>query len=454
MFSVWWSDFESLVIEMASHQDGTDDQYDYTKFGAIPIRALNISSRSILSKSLNIEQVIPSREGQQRDYRGLAQLMEFAYNDLVTIQRSNDPTKALLDSYQNTVKGAKSTIKDLLLMLEAVGRYDVIDDVLESFRKDAEAYTQRERKLAVFKPDLPAEICDLTIDDLDGGKSMYDAYVCYADADLDFVVFLAKYLESPPINLKLYIRERDPLLGNMETEGFIEVLQSRCKRMVIVLSPDFLSSNECVFQSNVAQALATSERKSRMLIPVIYERCDVPTSINMLTKVDLSRGNARLDWIWKRLISSLAGPDRVRSINFNYLAAEYLAFLENNPKFTSSSRASVQNNENIPTRNTPNETSNVESLIQALPSIPSSAPQTESLPPSYSDLYNFPSVPSGPLTNVSTVSSSASLVPSKSKKGNWLTSLRNKITRSPNSSTYKEELDHLDSKKSCALEKQ
>lgn len=436
---------------MSEIQDG--DEYNYNMFESTPLRAINMSSRSILSKSLNIEQVIPSEDGYQRDYRGLAQLMEFPYNDLVTIQRSSDPTKVLLDSYLNTVKGGRSTIKNLLLMLEAIERYDVIDDVTDSLRKDVEAYSERGRKLALFKPNH--EMFDLTIDDQSNEKSLYDAYICYADADIDFVAFLAKFLESPQVNLKLYIRERDPLIGNMETEGFVEVLQSRCKRMLIVLSPDFLASNECVFQSNVAQALATSERKSRMLIPVIYKGCEVPASINMLTKVDLSLGHEkRLDWIWKRLILSLAGSERVRHMNFQHLTAEYLAFLENNHKLQGS-QSSSQNDDTNSESNTQNEA--IESIVEQLPSVPSTI-FAESLPPSYSEIY-FPTVPSGPLTNVSTVSSSTSLVPSKGKKNNWLTSLKSKITRTTNpgsssTSNYSELDDGDPSKTRVLLERQ
>lgn len=403
-------------------QEGMEFEYNYTMFESIPLKAINMSSRSILSKSLNIEQIIPSKDGHQRDYRGLAQLMEFPYNDLVRVQKSNDPTKVLFDSFLSTIKGHQSSIKDLILMLETIERYDVIDDVLESLGGDLKAFKDREQKLSIFKS--TSEVCDLTIDDQNDKKSVYDAYVCYADADLEFVAFLAKFLESPDINLKLYIRERDPLIGNMEMEGFIEVLQSRCKRMLIVLSPDFLSSNECVFQSNVAQSLATNERKSRMLVPVIYKRCEVPTSINMLTKVDLSRANdTRLDWIWRRLVLSLAGPEQAKSINFKHLTAEYLAFLENNPKSQSS-------HDRIP--------SNVEpqTIAERSPSDPS----TESLPPSYSEIY-FPAVPSGPLTNVSTVSSIASLIPSKEKRGNWFSSMKKKITGTSNSSSAMKEPD-------------
>ena len=415
-------------------------EYDYSPFESVQLRAINVSSRSILSKSLNVEQVIPSKDGLQRDFRGLAQLMDFTYQDLVSVQRSSDPTKALLDSYQRTVKGDKSTVRDLMAWLEAIGRYDVIDDVWQSLEKDVQTYNNR--KVA----GLESLAKDLTIDDSKDAKSIYDAYVCYADADLDFVVFLAKFLESPQIGLRLYIRERDPLIGNMDAEGFVEVLQSRCKRMLIILSPDFLSSNECVFQSNVAQALATNEQKCRMLIPVIYERCEVPTSINMLTKVDLSRGNnSRLDWIWKRLVSSLADPQRVKSMNFQHLTAEYLAFLENNPKSKPCSLRNIPVHPSVIPEESNTNPSSDESLLDRLPSIP-----TESLPPSYSDLY-LPEVPSGPLTNVSTVSSCASLVASKSKKTNWLTSLKNKVTKGNNDAQVSSELKDGHSSQSWSM---
>jgi len=145
---------------------------------------------------------------------------------------------------------------------------------------------------------------------------MYDAYICYADEDVQFVSFLAQYLESSQIGLRLFIRDRDLLVGSMKYDAFTYLIEKRCNYMVIVLTPDFLKSPECDFQARFATGLQI-EQRSRKLIPIILKACEIPSCIRYVSKIDFSRGDSKWEWIWRKLITSISSkPILLNSFNY------------------------------------------------------------------------------------------------------------------------------------------
>lgn len=134
----------------------------------------------------------------------------------------------------------------------------------------------------------------------------YDAYVCYADNDLEFVRRLAEYLESPKIGFRLFIRDRDLLVGNWVYDTFARLIETQCRRMIIVLSPDFLLSPDCKFQSLFAAGLAI-EKCSRILVPIVYKPCDnIPSILRLMSKIDMTDSHKNnLEWNLGRLVMSI-----------------------------------------------------------------------------------------------------------------------------------------------------
>lgn len=104
--------------------------------------------------------------------------------------------------------------------------------------------------------------------------------------------------------MRLFIRDRDLLLGQWAYESFAHLIESQCKRVLIILSPEFLDCPECEFQTVFATGLAI-EQRNRKLIPVIYKKCDLPPIIKMLTKIDMTRGYNSHEWSWNRLVNSI-----------------------------------------------------------------------------------------------------------------------------------------------------
>lgn len=286
-------------------------------FATVPVKALNISSRLCLSWYLNPEQPIRSKKGIARDYRGLAEQMDFQFNDIKNFQRSEDPTSKILEASE---ANSNITIGDLVTYLENMDRHDALQDLEPHFIKDGQAYFRRTEKFKV-NPIQVAEVTSCRAQDFqyeDNSKNMtlsdvineeiiyYDAYVCYADENSQFVCELAKFLESPEIGFKLCIRGRDLLAGHQsETDALIKLIQERCRRMLIILSPDFVNSPECEFQTSFAASLAIEQRK-RKLIPVVMEPCELPTILKFVSKIDFTKQGIQA-WLWDKLVMSICG---------------------------------------------------------------------------------------------------------------------------------------------------
>ncbi|KFM68151.1 Myeloid differentiation primary response protein MyD88, partial [Stegodyphus mimosarum] len=217
-------------------------------FDKVPAKALNISSRLRLAWFLNPEQSLPSENGFARDYRGLAEQMDFQYNDIKNFQRNEDPTMKILEAWDAR---PSTTISQLIQFLENMGRHDVVQDLRPQFENDASVYLRNMKRSSEIPLQVPeVTSCHIqksqfvedfsiltTGDIITGEPTYYDAYVCYADEDIRFVHDLAKYLESPAVGFKLFIRGRDLLAGHSEYETNIQLIKERCRRMLIILSP-------------------------------------------------------------------------------------------------------------------------------------------------------------------------------------------------------------------------
>lgn len=296
-----------------------ESQYDYNN---IPARALNVSSRNLLCRLLNSQMEIPTTTFYCRDYRGLAELMEIDNMTIRSFEATGNPTKKIIEEWELL---PNSTIGSFLEMLKQIERYDVIKDIQPLIENDVKSYLIRKKssceapvQVAEVSSDLK-EISEhddsniLTVDDIwarqnssNGSEiAFYDAYVCFAEDDAPFVYKLAEFLESPKIGVKLFIKERNLVAGIDIYEALVQIIEERCKRMLIILSPEFLKSEECKFQTRYATGLAVSQRQ-RKLIPLMYKPCPIPTLLKYVSKVDFTKADVH-NWVWKKLLISIKG---------------------------------------------------------------------------------------------------------------------------------------------------
>lgn len=69
----------------------------------------------------------------------------------------------------------------------------------------------------------------------------YDAFVLFADDDIDFATELIKTMEND-YNLKLCVKDRDLVGGAIEHDSIIQLISKRCGRLVVIVSPSFFES--------------------------------------------------------------------------------------------------------------------------------------------------------------------------------------------------------------------
>jgi len=88
---------------------------------------------------------------------------------------------------------------------------------------------------------------------------MYDAMVCYTRADQTFVNFLLQTLERSPYHLKLCIDYRDILPGGNELSVIVDVIEKRCRKVIVVISKDFEKDVNADFQAKIALGLSPGD---------------------------------------------------------------------------------------------------------------------------------------------------------------------------------------------------
>lgn len=319
-------------LKLVNNCDPSDPLLSETSLGKelknIPLISVNRSDLNHLTQVLNLEQLIPTEAGLARDYRGLAERMGFSSVEIENcIKRSYNPTRSLIDAF---IKGNKNvTLNDLLKLIEDIERFDVIDDIMptliklattkvDSIKHDDEQLdgalvpnTTNTKPLAMtsINNDTTNQLKNfnrLTIDDLQHSDVIiYDAFICFAPEDMEYARELIDFLEA---NDKTVAIADDLLPGNFEHDALVKLIDNRCRKVIIILTPNFSRSKECEFQQKFASEI-NIKAESPKIIPVLYEFCEdsmIPSMIKVLSKIDMTNQAFR-EWQLHKLIRSLSG---------------------------------------------------------------------------------------------------------------------------------------------------
>lgn len=285
----------------------------------ILLDSINLIELNKSTHALNVEQLIRTKNGLARDYRGLAELMGFSSEEIITrFGKSYNPTKSIVDSFINRNLDEKGncyiTLNNLIKLIEKLERFDVIDDLLPLLVNLASnRYNNNQGQLLIGNgqrisnnnkaQDLVSDVDRLTIDDTSQVTTLYDAFMCYAPNDIQYAQELISLLEER--NAKIATAD-DLLPGHFEHDALMKLIEKRCKKVITILTPNFLQSEECLFLTKFAGESAIRDGCLK-IIPVLYETCEhskLPSIVKVMSKIDMTdRGSQR--WQMKRLINSL-----------------------------------------------------------------------------------------------------------------------------------------------------
>lgn len=132
----------------------------------------------------------------------------------------------------------------------------------------------------------------------------YDVFISYSSHDKEWVRgYLLKGIEKA--GLRAFIDFRDfkrgaPSLKEME-RGV-----TRCRKTLLVLTPDYIKSEWCEIENIMVQTLSPANCDLR-LIPLVKTQCKKPLRIAALTHIDLTDG-ADFELAWHQLCTALDAP--------------------------------------------------------------------------------------------------------------------------------------------------
>ncbi|KAF7669293.1 hypothetical protein LDENG_00203360 [Lucifuga dentata] len=283
-----------------------DPEVDLCK---IPLIALNMSVRKSLGLYLN------PRNAVAADWMTVAEVMGFSYLEIKNYETCNNSTGKILEDWQ--ARCGDATVGKLLSILTEVGRKDVVEDLRPQIDEDVRKYCECLKKKAEPPVQVPevdscfpvSEPSGITLEDNPKGTpELFDAFICYCQSDLNFVHEMIQKLEQTDFRLKLCVFDRDVLPGSCVWTITSELIEKRCKRMVVVISDEYLDSDACDFQTKFALSLCPGARSKR-LIPVVYKTMTkpFPSILRFLTICDYTRP-LPTSWFWVRLAKALLQP--------------------------------------------------------------------------------------------------------------------------------------------------
>ncbi|XP_049546260.1 myeloid differentiation primary response protein MyD88-like [Anopheles darlingi] len=279
-----------------------------------PLIALSDRSRELLAGLLNQRRIFTSEEGYFRDWRGAFDVIGVPKRFLALVENNASPAKCLLELWDQESANCKrpANLAQLQEVLGCIDRWDVVDDTSKSFEEDAVKFLlkkQTSTRVELKQPTDDLEDMDIiTRDDTHEHKQQYDAFILYADQDIEFASKLVTKLEKR--GMRLCLRDRDILAGgNCEHAVLIRLITERCRRLVVLISQAFLESPLYTFTVTFAHALQI-EKRQRKVIPCVIEKCEVPQHLKFTFMLDYLRQRELFNF-WDKLTDSVRDPAKI-----------------------------------------------------------------------------------------------------------------------------------------------
>jgi len=289
-----------------------------------PLWVLQPSTVSLLSVQLEQQKLLPSSEGHLRDWRGVAELSGLA-SDLHVFQKIKNSAEPFTELFNQWKKRPEANVSDLWEVLEKIDRFDVKDDTEEKIRNDVKVASETAAKKGLKLNNLTAAESSngeeaLTMEDLDclnSGNTLpvYDAFILYGEEDSEIIGEIVSNLEAQ--GLKIVIKDRDLLGGTFEHAAVMQLISSRCTKLLPFFSPSFFRSEYNTFLANFAQHLSLENpgKIISKIIPIVsQERCTIPANLGMYSKLKYEPNNTLFNF-WERLIKNINPSVKYNPLN-------------------------------------------------------------------------------------------------------------------------------------------
>ena len=117
--------------------------------------------------------------------------------------------------------------------------------------------------------------------------------------------------------MKIIVKDRDLLGGTFEHAAVMQLISSRCTKLVPIFSPSFFSSEYNTFLANFAQHLSLENpgKINSKIIPIVGDkRCQIPSNLGMYCKLKYEPNNTLFNF-WERLVKILNPSVKYNPLN-------------------------------------------------------------------------------------------------------------------------------------------
>lgn len=145
----------------------------------------------------------------------------------------------------------------------------------------------------------------LTIHDNLQSNESYDAFLLYANADEEFALQAKFNLENYDYKI---CDKFDLIAGVVELDAVVKLISKRCNKVIVLISPEFIDSQQNIFLTLFSQCHGFDERR-RIIIPCVIKTIDrslMPETLRVLHQ--LYYGGLRINYFWERLRASIGEP--------------------------------------------------------------------------------------------------------------------------------------------------
>lgn len=253
--------------------------------------------KEILSVHLNINSSLG------RDWRGVAGYLKLDVATINHLSTKNDPTGELIQKYEKD-SGTALTVGLLFAALQSIKRLDVISALIpyistvpSSVSGVLNGHFSEDRVLNGHSSEHRVLNTQTTLED------SYDVMISYAKEDANFAKILFNILKANPYNFKVCLDFKDFIPGFNHIDSVYDAIANRCRKVIVVLSSSYVNSGECDFQAKAALAISQGANRHKV-IPILYERCEVPGALRILTHLDYADEDQR-EYFWPRLVGSI-----------------------------------------------------------------------------------------------------------------------------------------------------
>lgn len=228
------------------------------------------------------------------------------FKDDLKSNLGKDFMQQILKRWSQCTESNNKNLQSLLEILQEIDRFDIYDDCYENFKLDAEIFKER----GVQNITSDNKVVNIILSDdrrrLANGLNplIYDAFLLYSENDEEDENLAGKVITFFKEKGLRICTKNDLDAGlTFEYHACMELINNRCRRVIVIVSKSFLGSKAEQFLIKFAQD-SDIRKDTRKIVPCLREECEISFYLQNLFHLKYYRRGVMLDF-WGKLYESV-----------------------------------------------------------------------------------------------------------------------------------------------------